>query len=241
MSDYTIVTIANRRPNEWYYLYDQFFKSLAGYNPLLIQPMQWGGLSTKPKVLYQVIREKVITTKYIIFTDCWDLVFARTPDEVMERYKIFNSPIVISCERNCFPADLKEDFDKADNHHSPYKYLNSGFIVGETEAIFACLEAMDLPNLKDDHYDAERGCSYHPNDQFEWQKIWAKQPVEIALDYDQTLSQTLHDEKIGNFEFTEQGIKNKETGSYPCAFHFNGGSKDNNSLRTPILQYLNLV
>lgn len=236
---YKVVTISSHRPDAWYYLYDQFFKSLAGHPSIVIQPQYWGGLSTKPKVLYRAIEQGAIDTKYIIFTDCWDLVFARTPDDVMDRYLAFDSPIVISCEKNCFPDDLKEDFEKF-NPKTDYKYLNSGFIVGEVEAIFTCLEAMDLPNLQDDHYDAEKGCNYHPNDQFEWQKVFVRQAVPMKLDYFQALSQTLHDEKIENFEFDKHGIKNKTIGSYPCAFHFNGGAKDNLSLREPILKHLNL-
>ncbi len=237
---YTVATISNRFPNEWYYLHKEFFKSLKGFPVMHLQPQHWGGLSTKPKVLYAAIKDKTISTDHIIFTDCWDMIFAKTPDDVMSWYNSFETSIVISCERNCFPEDLKDDFDKA-NTISPYKYLNSGFIVGETEAILTCLEAMDLPNLDDDHYDPIKQCNVHPNDQFEWQKMWVKQPAPIILDYNQQLSQTLHDENINNFEFDEKGIMNRVTQTYPCAFHFNGGAKDNMSLREPILKQLNLL
>lgn len=239
--NYQIVTISNRQPSEWYYLYPQFFESLRRFDrkPLLIQPTHWGGLSTKPKILFQAIKEKVITADKIIFTDCWDLVFAMHPDHVMDRYNAFHSPLVISCEKNCFPDDLKANFDLCVNP-TAYKYLNSGFIVGETDAIFECLELMDLENLEDDHYDAEKGCNIHPNDQFEWQKIFFRQAGVIQLDHYQSLSQTLHNEKIENFEFSSFGIMNKETNSFPCVFHFNGGSKDDLKLREPILKHLNL-
>jgi len=236
---YKVVAISNRQPTEWYYLYNQFFQSLA-VEPLHIRPTYWGGLSTKPKILYQAIKDKVIDTEHIIFADCWDLVFTTHPDEIMKRYYSFNVPVVISCEKNCFPADLKEEFDRTQSP-TDYKYLNSGFIVGKTEAILECLEAMDLKNLQDDHYDAEKGCNYHPNDQFEWQKIFVKQPVPIALDYYQSLCQTLHDVNIDEFDFSEARIRNIKTNSYPCAMHFNGGSKDNLSLRNPILEHLKLV
>src|SRR5687767_3893022 len=126
---YNVVSISNRVPTEWYYLYSEFLRSLSE-QPMIIQPGWWGGLSTKPKVLHQAIKEKVIDTTHIIFSDCWDLVFTAPPKEIMERYLSFNSPIVISCEKNCFPADLKEDFDNL-LPPTQYKYLNSGFIVGE--------------------------------------------------------------------------------------------------------------
>lgn len=239
---YRIVTITSGEAKAWYYLQKEFYRSLNGFDVLTLQPTQWLGLSTKPKVLYEVIKSGMIKERLMIFTDSWDAVFAATPDEVIDRYEThFQSSIVISSETNCFPSGLKEDFDKL-HPKTKYAYLNSGFIVGETDAIFACLEAMDLPNLPDDHYDPVNECNVHPNDQFEWMKIFVKQPVKIELDYHQILSQTLHDASIDDFDLEdERGIRNKITDSYPCMFHFNGGSKDNLSLREPILKHLNLV
>jgi hypothetical protein len=236
---YKVVAITNKRPEAWYYLFDEFFKSLKGTEPLVLQPTHWGGLSTKPKTLYQAIIQKIIDTKYIIFADCWDLVFTAPADEIMMRFRSFNAPIVISSEMNCFPTDLKEEFDKL-QPPTPYKYLNSGFIVGETEAILACLEAMDLPNLPDDHYDPVKQCNVHPNDQYEWMKIFVKQPVSIKLDYYQVLSQTLHGEDISNFDFSQPRIRNITTNTYPCSLHFNGTAKDNMRLRKPILEHFKL-
>lgn len=236
---YRIVTISNRFPQEWYYLQAQFYQSIPNdYNPLTINYGNWGGLASKPKWLYKAIKEGLVNTTHIIFADSWDLVFAAPPTEIIERFYSFNVPIVVSSEKNCFPGDLKDEYDKTQKV-TPYHYLNSGFIVGETEAILTCLEAMDLPNLPDDYFDGEK--NVHPNDQFEWQKIFLKQPVTIALDYYQILSQTLHEAKIEEFGFSDKRIRNALTNSYPCSFHFNGGSKDNISLRDPILKHLNLL
>lgn len=239
MQEYSIVTISSHNPTQWYYLQGHFYQSLKGYEVFTFQPQVWGGLSTKPKVLYDVIKQKAVDSKYIIFCDSWDLIFAGSPDEVMAKYKEFECPIVISAEANCFPTDTKEQYD-ALNLPTKYKYLNSGFIVGETDAIVACLEAMDLPNLEDDHFDAEKGCNVHPNDQFEWQKIFLQQPVKMKLDTFQELSQTLHDAKVEDFDFSGARIRNVNTGSYPLTWHFNGASKDNMELRNAILPKLKL-
>lgn len=238
-----VVTVSNGRPHQWYYLYDQFYKSLQnlGETPLTVTyNAPWGGLSTKPKWLYSAIKQGYIKEDIMVFVDSWDLVFARPLEEMIDRYLSFDVDIVCSSELNCFPADLKDEFDKV-VAPTDYKYLNSGCIVGKTEAILTCLEAMDLPNLPDDYYDAEKGCNVHPNDQFEWMKIWVKQPVSIALDYYQALSQTMHNADINQFEINKHGIKNLITGSYPSTFHYNGGSKDNLQLREPILKHLNLL
>jgi len=241
--NYKIVTVSNRFPTEWYYLTKQFFESVKGYNGLLVDYSAfegWKGLATKPKWLYRAIKEGNIPEKFMIFSDSWDLVFCATPEEILERYESFDSDIVISSERNCFPADLKEYFDSL-NPPTPYKYLNSGFIVGKTEAILACLEAMDLPNVKDDYHCEEMGCAIHSNDQHLWQIIFEKQPVKIALDYYQSLSQTLHDVSIDEFDLSGERIRNKITNSTPCSIHFNGSSKDRMELREPLLKHLNLL
>lgn len=241
---YKVVSISNKQPTAWYYLQRQFFTSLGEHPHIMITGGgdygNWGGLASKPKWLYKAIKDGVIKEDYIIFVDNWDLIFCADPKEMMERYFSFDADIVISAERNCFPADLREEFDKVDAP-TDYKYLNSGCIVGKTSSILTCLEWMDLENLPDDHYDPVNNSNIHPNDQFEWMKIWVKQPVKIALDYYQALSMTLHDAKIEELDFSEKRIKNILTNSYPCCLHFNGGSKDNMSLREPILKHLNLL
>lgn len=239
--NYKIVTVSNRFPTSWYFLYREFFQTIKDYNSILIDYSQtdvWKGLATKPKWLYRAIKEGYIKEEYMIFSDCWDLVFCATPEEILERYQSFGSDIVISAERNCFPSDHKEEYDKLDTK-TPYKYLNSGFIVGKTDAILTCLEAMNLQTVRDDYWDNESGQAVHSNDQLLWQSIFLQQPVSIALDQYQSLSQTLHDVTIDEFDFSKRRIRNVITNSTPCSFHFNGGAKDG-ALREPILAHLNL-
>lgn len=239
--NYTIVTVSSRTPHEWYYLQSHFYKSLEGHEVVVInnsQEQYWNGLATKPKWLYKWIKDGNIKTKYIQFVDSWDLVYGASPDEVMLCYYSFDSSLVISAESNCFPNDHKEAFDKL-NFPSPYSYLNSGVIIGEVDALVACLEAMDLPSVADDHRRGD-GTNFHSNDQEMWQSIFLKQPVRIALDYNQAITQSLHNEKIENFLFDKERIMNKTTSCHPRIWHFNGGSKDDLSLRNPILNHLKL-
>lgn len=239
---YTIVTVSSRIPHEWYYLQRQFYQSLSGYDVLTIgnsASNYWNGLATKPKWLYKAIKEGIITTPYMQFVDSWDLVYGASPDEVQKVYEGFDSPIVISAESNCFPDTYKKEFDELDIP-APYCYVNSGVIIGETEAILTCLEAMDLPNVPDD-YRMDNGQNYHSNDQTMWQEIFLKQPVKIAIDYNQAISQTLHNATPEQFEFGKERIMNKITSCHPRIWHFNGGSKDNLAIREPILKHLNLL
>lgn len=237
---FKIITVCNRRPSEPYYCLDSFITSLGEHEPLVLgtQLGEYSGLGSKPKLLYKAIKDGLVDNKYIIFCDCWDLVFTINPDRIInEFFYNFNSPLVISSEKNCFPTDLKEEYDKLP-YTSSYKYLNSGMIVGETEAMLSVLEAMDLKNVPDD-YRQEDGNMFHVNDQFLYQQIFLKQPVKIALDYNQVLCNTLHSVTLDELDFSEERIKNIETKSLPCAFHFNGNAKTN-GLREPILNHLKL-
>ncbi len=240
MSSYRVVTVSNRQPTEWYYLQKEFFASLRNEQAMIISGGFWGGLTTKPKWLFQAISENLIKEDIIIFPDNWDLVFATDCNEIVEMFLSEKTDVVISAEKNCFPNDTKGSYDKLDNPE-PYKYLNSGFIIGYKEAILECLKSMDLPNVPNDYHDFEKGIDVNPNDQLLWQECFLKQPVKMKLDYNQWFSQTLHDADINDFDFTDQRIVNKITNTAPCTFHFNGGAKSNLSLREPILKHLKLI
>lgn len=236
--NYTIVSICNRIPIEDYYCFHEFKKSIEGTNNLIIQAIktQYQGLCDKPKFVYRAIKEGHIKTKYIIFCDSWDLVFCTTPEEIILKFLGMDCDLVISAERNCFPADLKEEYDKLPATSS-FKYLNSGMIVGYTDKLLETLEAMEVEKIPDDYWDGEK--NIHFNDQKFYQDIFLKQPVRIKLDYDCSLSIPLHQVKLDDLDFSESRIRNVETESYPCTFHLNGGAKTG-GLREPILSHLNL-
>lgn len=238
--DFKVVTCCNRIPTEPYYTVREFAKSLGEHEPLVLDERfgRWMGLGSKVKWLYKAIKNGELKTKFLIFCDCFDLVFAVKPETLLTQYYFnFNSPLVISSEKNCFPDDTKDEYD-ALNPPTSYKYLNSGMIVGETEAMLALLEAMKPEEIVDD-YRMDNGQNFHTNDQFLYQQMFLKQPVKIALDYHQILCNTLHDVKVDELDFSEKKIRNIETGSYPCSFHLNGGAKTG-GLREPILNHLNL-
>jgi len=207
---YRIVTIANRRPAENYYTFDEHFKSLKGEIPLILGD-GYGGLGSKPRLLYKAIMEGAIPESHIIFCDCFDLVFAVEPKQLFLKYQQFASPFVISAEKNCFPADLKDEYDKLPDTGSPYKYLNSGMIVAEKDAMLAVLESMDAKNIPNDYWSEEKNCMVNPNDQEYYQREFLKQPVPMVMDTFQILCNTLHDVSADELDFSGERILNKTT------------------------------
>ena len=242
--DYTIFTVANKRPAEQYYCFDEFFKSLNGepVNVLGTTPESYGGLGSKPRLLYEAIKAGHAKTKHIIFCDCFDLVFTSSPRLLFSIYLFcFDSPFVISAEKNCFPSDLKDEYDKLDSLGSPYKYLNSGMIVAETEAMLTVLESMDAKNIPNDYWNGVK--MVEPNDQFYYQQEFLKQPVKMELDYNQflcnTMNMTTQEEIKLETKYSMKQVLNTTTNTYPNSFHFNGGSKTG-GLMEPILKHLKL-
>jgi len=242
MSEYRIVTVANHRPTQSYYTFDEFFKSTNGKEVYVLgtEPGAYNGLGSKPRLLYNLIKSGGLKEKYIIFCDCFDIVFATDPDNLFNKFKQFAAPFVISSEKNCFPDTYREQYDKLPDSKSAYGYLNSGMIVAETEAMLTVLEAMDAKNIPSDHWDAKKNCMCHPNDQEYYQEIFLKQPVKMVMDSYQILCNTLHSVNVDELDFSGERIYNTVTKTYPCSFHFNGGAKTD-GLREPVLKHLNLM
>ena len=253
MSDFQIVTIANRWPAEDYYCYKELFQSV-GDNEILVLgtgEMEYTGLSDKPRIVYNAIQDGRINAKYIIFVDAFDVVFVDSPETIIEKFKSFGTKILIGVEKNCFPGNFQKEYDRLP-HTSSYKYLNSGVIVAETEALLTVLEAMDAPNLPRDYHDSIKGYNHHFNDQAYYMDLFLRQPVPMTLDYNCEVAQNMQDVTMNDIELmgglsqipkeSEMSlwIKNKETGKYPSIIHWNGGSKSGGTMQ-PILKHLNLL
>lgn len=242
MSEFKIVTICSKIPREEYYCLREWAKSLGEHHPIVLgtEPGEYGGLGSKPRLLYEAIMTGSIDSKYIIFCDCFDLVFAVDPSELFLKFKKFAAPFVISAEKNCFPDTYKKQYDEKIDTDTPYKYLNSGMIVAETEAMLTVLESMDAKNIPNDYWDAEKNCQVNPNDQEYYQLEFLKQSVLMVLDTYQILCNTLHDVSVDELDFINERIFNKTTKTYPCSFHANGGAKTSGVLPV-ILNHLKLL
>jgi len=97
---------------------------------------------------------------------------------------------------------------------------------------------MGAPTIQEDCVMND-GSNWHQNDQQLWLDRILKTNT-ISLDYKQYITQTLHITSIDEFEFTDKGILNKETGTIPSIFHANGDGKSS-GVKEPILKYLNLL
>lgn len=235
-SDYQIVIIANSIPTAPYYCWDAFCKSLDGETVTILgNDGSYKNLSDRPRILHKAFKDGIIKANNILFCDAWDLFFVDKIPTLFEKHNKNNADLTISAEKNCFPDDVKKEYDKL-NIPTSYKYLNCGVIIGNSEAFYTCLESMDAPNHPFDYWMPNEQKMHHYNEQLHWAKEYLKQPVKIALDYTQDITWCLQDVKIDDVDFTGEKIKNIETGTTPSCLHMNGGSKTA-GLREPILSH----
>lgn len=236
-----ILTVANKVPLEPYYTYHQFFASLRRYgvDPVVLGSGsgEYQGLASKPRLLKRAIESGLAGDGWMIFCDAFDVVFAAPPERTIEvSRQTYGERIVWNAERNCFP-----DASLADKHpESPtsFRYLNSGFAVGPVADFLKILQWMDADNLPVDHQD-EEGRWVHPNDQDFFMRAFVFSGVDMALDTSGRVCAALCGVEVGELEIKGNRITNRETGTNPLAFHFNGPAKTA-GLREPILHALEL-
>lgn len=242
--DIRVVSVCDQVPEAGYYCYNEFMLSLQiqGVTPLILgkKKGEYNGLASKPKLLLKAIKLGWITEKYIIFCDSFDLVFTAPITYIVEKFYDYNCDIVIGAEKNCFPNTYKNNFDKfwSEKNSTPYKYVNSGFLVGKTESFRVLLERMDLENEPDDHMQ-EDGTFYHSNDQELFQKAWVNQLVKISMDTHCILNWCMMNVDSDEIGKATNMIQCLETGNYPATIHWNGGAKTNGTM-DGVLKHLRL-
>jgi hypothetical protein len=188
---------------------------------------QWTGGSTsgpcggmKINLLKKYIKN-LPTYDVILFTDAYDVFYNSSIDTIVNRYLNFNSRIVFSGERFCWP-DISLN-DKFPYLGERYRFLNSGAFIGQIE------ELQKL--LNDDINDSD-------DDQLYYQQRFLSGNYDIKLDYKSTIFQS-DDARVS----IENGkLYNPVTDTNPCIYHGNGGDiakKTFNSLYNKLMENKN--
>lgn len=174
-------------------------------NGVLLEP---GGAQ---KIIY--LRDEIkewgdLENTIILFSDSYDVIFNDSPKEIVRKFREFESPIVFSAEKTCWPnKDLADQYPKVDGE---YKYLNSGGIVGYGNHI---LKMVDIEIEKSDD-DQEYYTKY-------FLKSILSDSEEIILDYNQNLFQTLN-MSVDEVKVDASKIHNTVTNTTPSILHGNG-------------------
>lgn len=197
---------------------DHFFKSCERVglpvHEVKLQPSQAHNHGLIIRKLYDAIIQLKNVYKYLIYADCADSIFVRA-------FKPKDGIITWSAERAVWPPtpDLSNQYPVTD---SPYKYINGGGWMGETELLIKYFETYKLHT--------------HENEEVNGQYLWAtaylqalKDGFPIELDTQAEYFQTMafEDPSFPMYEMAGKingvgSIINNITKNQPSLIHGNG-------------------
>uniref|UniRef100_A0A224XJ30 procollagen-lysine 5-dioxygenase n=1 Tax=Panstrongylus lignarius TaxID=156445 RepID=A0A224XJ30_9HEMI len=152
----------------------------------------------------------------VLFTDSYDVIFLGGADQIVERFLELDSRLVFSAEVFCWPdEDLASQYPVTE---SPYKYLNSGGLIGYAKDLYELLDSKRLKNKDDDQL-------YYTNLFLDKE---LREKYRMRLDHKAKIFQNIHgaenDLKLET-DVQESYLENILTGNKPLVLHGNGPRK----------------
>lgn len=146
-----------------------------------------------------------------MYVDSHDLVFVHHLEVILEKFKALRSAIVISADSDCWPH--KELIQRHPMTADPYRFVNSGGILGEREAFIEMLEGLGAKNGSEKGNDQGQLAAYFCEN-------WSR-PGFLRLDSTGSIWTSLHFAEYV-LEFRHGMIRNTLTDTYPSIIHGNG-------------------
>lgn len=188
-----------------------------GYNyHILGQNKPWGGWAMRTREFYQYLKD--CPYPYVLLSDTTDVFFNRPADELVEKFKKFNKPVVMGGER-CFayphggkkgrydPAIMKEFFDQRTK--SKHRYPNAGLRMGTVAGL------RDMLSGQLDYQDDQAPC---------FDDIYRGK--DITVDHDNVLFGNCpgDGDNTEDFYYDQEHncVRSKHSDEIPCVMHFPG-------------------
>jgi hypothetical protein len=146
----------------------------------------------------------------VMFVDAFDVIIVADKEVLLEKFLSMNIPFLMSAEKNCFPAHLKNRYPPIQNS---FKYINTGSYIGYVKDLKAWLD--DLPAIKPSI-----------SDQLQVSVHYLDGHVYFNLDYHCELFLPLFlvkDNEIA-IDVEKRIVHCLTTNSEPCVIHANGKS-----------------
>ena len=139
------------------------------------------GYGWKLKKVLQAVKAMQHDYDYVLFTDAFDTYLFCGVEEILQKFKSFNHPMVVSAEVNLWPnADLASELP-ASTKTGHYPYPNSGGYMAEIPYLLELFDKMAIA-WKSDCVD----------DQGELIKALALDHNAYRIDHEAVLFQTLY-------------------------------------------------
>lgn len=172
---------------------------------------EWKGFGTKLLTVRDYLLANPDITHFF-FADAYDVVCLGSMEEALSKLEKIsgNDKMIVSAERGCWPNPDYERFYPNIFEHG-YNYLNSGLYYSPTQ-IFLNLFEKEPP-------------VYNSDDQL-WltEKFLFDENSDIVLDNNCEVFQSYSFIEDGDYEYSEDGVFNAKTGTWPILVHGNGRS-----------------
>ena len=223
---------------------------------------KWQSHRNKDSYLKEYLHS-VHPEEVILFTDGYDTIFIGDEKSILDRYKLLSNGgeyIVVSAEENCYPhRGLESAFPIVS---TPYRFLNSGGIIGKAEQLLEILAAIEQESKNLDNGDNNL---YKWSNQYLWTLIYLKKTHKIVLDNHCALFQAFVNDMettlkfvsnysdsfeskfmysksvrktLSNFKLGSQVLQNISTGTFPVHLHFNGPIMKNSLFQYPFNSFI---
>ncbi len=206
-----LVTVATHRAR----YFDALLESAAiyGFEPVVLGlGQEWKGFGTKLKLYHEHLRGIRDPKTLVLCVDAHDVLIVRPRECLEEIHARLGSPVIASAEKVCYPDPWKKPYFP--RTESPWRFLNSGAILGEAGVMLELFEEHG-GRIHDDTDDQRWWTDCYFSDQVltRRHRIFLDSGCEALISaYD-----SLDDLELG----TE--IRVTPTGSRPCVIHGNGG------------------
>lgn len=192
--------------------------------------IKWTGFVNKIKYMIDFMKD-YNDDDIICFIDAYDVIVSNI-ENIYKNFINYNCNIVFSSECICFPYSNIERY-KNINSKTNFKYLNSGGYIGYKKNIYQMLTSTKLEEIT-------MLCK-NGGDQNFFTQYYLNNQINIKLDTNQEIFQSMCCVNFYEFEFHNGYLYNKILETYPCFIHFNGFG--DNDIKTAIYKnnHVNII
>lgn len=171
------------------------------------------------------------------FVDAYDVLVMSDVKEILQKFENYGRNILMSSELNCYPPENQSRYDQIEysvfEHEDAnqiwgtdrsqaittnYKYMNSGGYIGYVKDLKRMFQWKTVDEMRQ---ICELGGDQNFFTQY-YLEFATDLVLNIGLDYQQEIFQSLYKVDLRNFAFFDGRLYNHILKTYPCFVHFNG-------------------
>jgi hypothetical protein len=177
----------------------------------IIYKEKWNGYMDKIITTYDRIKN-LPDEMIVCFVDAYDVLVYGSQDEIVKKFKKYECELLLGAELNCYPERYRQYIQDS----CKYAYPNSGGYIGYVKAIKRLLfwKPVDI---------IQRICA-NGGDQAYFMEYYICDKKNVKLDNKCEIFQNMHWVSWRDVEYIDSRFYNKVMNTFPCFFHFNGGS-----------------